>query len=173
MSSELSASTLPPAGWYPDPEYPGNDRWWNGTEWSDYRRPDAATAAASAAAAAAAAPGGYPGVTGDIPVGGAAGRIGGNTPALVGFILAASSVLFPFVLNSFAGGIVSAVGLGRARRLAAGHALATGRGFALAGVLIGFIWGALCLIGVILAIAFWIWIVAVSHNVHDSYGPVI
>jgi hypothetical protein len=155
MSSELSASTLPPAGWYPDPENPGNDRWWDGSAWSDYRRPDGAVPLGAA------------------PAGAARGGIGGNTPALVGFILAASSVLFPFVLNSFAGGIVSAVGLGRARRLAAGQALATGRGFALAGVLIGFIWGAICLIGVILAIVFWVWIVTVTHNVHNSYGPVI
>jgi hypothetical protein len=27
-------ATLPPAGWYPDPERPGASRWWTGTEWA-------------------------------------------------------------------------------------------------------------------------------------------
>ncbi|MBN9197050.1 MAG: DUF2510 domain-containing protein [Microbacterium ginsengisoli] len=27
-----------PAGWYPDPEFPQTERWWNGVEWADARR---------------------------------------------------------------------------------------------------------------------------------------
>jgi len=26
---------LPPAGWYPDPQYPSGTRWWNGSTWAD------------------------------------------------------------------------------------------------------------------------------------------
>ena len=26
---------LPPAGWYPDPYQPDQDRWWDGTTWTD------------------------------------------------------------------------------------------------------------------------------------------
>jgi uncharacterized RDD family membrane protein YckC len=30
---------LPPAGWYDDPEYGGQLRWWDGTAWTNDRRP--------------------------------------------------------------------------------------------------------------------------------------
>lgn len=29
---------MPPAGWYPAPEEPGFDRWWDGSAWSDVRQ---------------------------------------------------------------------------------------------------------------------------------------
>jgi hypothetical protein len=30
----MTPSTLPAAGWFPDPHVPGQERWWTGTEWS-------------------------------------------------------------------------------------------------------------------------------------------
>jgi hypothetical protein len=34
------------AGWYPDPENEGYDRWWDGTAWSDFRQPSGTPAPA-------------------------------------------------------------------------------------------------------------------------------
>lgn len=31
----------PPAGWYPDPEYPGQQRYWDGQRWTEHRAPTA------------------------------------------------------------------------------------------------------------------------------------
>lgn len=43
-----SSSSLPPAGWYPDPERKDGRRYWNGSEWTSDRHP--APGAPSAAA---------------------------------------------------------------------------------------------------------------------------
>lgn len=32
-------SDLPPANWYPDPEVPGQQRYWDGTQWTEHRAP--------------------------------------------------------------------------------------------------------------------------------------
>jgi hypothetical protein len=46
----------PVAGWYPDTEVPGGERWWNGVQWSDQRRTSAPAAPPPPPAAPAAAP---------------------------------------------------------------------------------------------------------------------
>jgi hypothetical protein len=33
-----SGASAPPA-WYPDPEYPGHVRYWDGAQWTDHRQP--------------------------------------------------------------------------------------------------------------------------------------
>ena len=40
----MTDSTPPtvPAGWYPDPDVPGGQRWWSGIGWTEYRTPPAA-----------------------------------------------------------------------------------------------------------------------------------
>ncbi|ANF32619.1 hypothetical protein A0130_13920 [Leifsonia xyli] len=43
-----------PAGWYPDPEYPGQQRYWDGSAWTANRAPVATAAPATAAPAPAA-----------------------------------------------------------------------------------------------------------------------
>jgi hypothetical protein len=35
----MTDSPPPPAGWYADPENPAGERWWNGSAWSDHKRP--------------------------------------------------------------------------------------------------------------------------------------
>jgi len=44
------------AGWYPDPDGAGGERWWNGAGWSDSRRGGAVTSAPAVAAVSSAAP---------------------------------------------------------------------------------------------------------------------
>jgi hypothetical protein len=34
-------SMTPPAGWYADPSVPSTERWWDGTAWTEHRRPAA------------------------------------------------------------------------------------------------------------------------------------
>jgi len=38
----VSGMSAPEQGWLEDPERPGAERWWTGTEWGDFRRGSAA-----------------------------------------------------------------------------------------------------------------------------------
>ncbi len=145
------AQPLPIAGWYPDPEIPGHDRLWDGSTWTDNRRGanDAPPPAAPIA----------PTVR--------------NNLAVIGFFLSLSGLLLPFVVNSIAGGIVSIIGLRHSKNMAGTGVFSNGRGISIAGILIGFIWGAICLLGLAAFIAFEVWIFNVSTNVQFPDSPVI
>lgn len=48
-SSKGPPEELPPADWYPDPELPGGQRYWDGSQWTEERRPPGASPAATTA----------------------------------------------------------------------------------------------------------------------------
>jgi hypothetical protein len=155
------AQPLPIAGWYPDPELRGQDRWWDGTTWTDTRRASGTAAPQPPAPA-------YPGAPTYV-----AAPVTRNNLAVIGFFLSLSGFFVPVVVNSFAGGIVSIIGLRRSKSLPGTGVFSNGRGISIAGILIGFIWGAICLLGLAAFIAFQIWIYDVTTNVQFPDSPVI
>ena len=186
------AKPLPIAGWYPDPEHAGHDRWWDGTTWTDTRRvsTDAAVVTPAPAPAPAAAtestatgsrgrrgPGLY--IPGETVLPSAPPPVYPPTPvvrnnlAIVGLILSFSGFVLPIVINSLAGGIVSIMGLRQSKQLAGTGIISNGRGISIAGILIGFIWGGLCLLFIVGFFLFLWWIQGVSENVQFPGSPVI
>lgn len=106
-------ATLPPAGWYPDPERPGATRWWTGTEWAT---PAPVTRAPRNGLAIA----GF--VLGIIAI---ASFTGGGLPYLIAIV----------------GLVLAGVGVGRARTHGTGLALAWwGVGLSIAAMVLAQLW---------------------------------
>ncbi len=172
------ATPLPATGWYPDPEFPGHDRFWDGANWTEQRRTSVAAPVAGIPPVAAGSAGAglyIPGEPAMVPPPAPAYApvpIQRNNLALVGFILSASGVVLPFVLNSLAGGLITIIGLRQSKRLPGNGILSTGRGLSIAGILIGFIWGGLTLLFVVGFVVFYWWIFATAQNFQYPDSPV-
>lgn len=145
-----------PAGWYPDVERPGGERYWNGASWTEDRRP-----------ALGSVPPGVPPVGGptDVPHGYAA--YGAQTPeypgnALAGWGLGLSITGLVCCLFGFLcipGAIMGWVHLQRIKRAERDPG---SRGLALAAVIVGAI-GTLVLIGIVF------YVVAFGLAVNDAF----
>lgn len=168
----MSDAPPPQAGWYKDPENPAGERWWNGSGWSDQKR--AATTAAATAApvveptgftygspAAAGRPDPYAPPTFTTPPASTAGSpyvapygapaygARSNGLAIAGLIVSAGGWIVIPVIAPIVGIILSAFGLARAKQAEAAGNPNSGRGIALAGLIIG-------IVITVLGILFWV-----------------
>ena len=144
--------TLPPPGWYPDPEQPTRKRWWSGDTWT--ARTDDTTPTAPAPAPE---PSGYvpmpfhPAAPEERVAPRAVGTKSSrakqaNFPSWVGLVIGALSILYnPFALVSLPAVLVSLFGLAIAISLKRSTGTFTGGFFALGGIALalitfGFAW---------------------------------
>ena len=175
----MSDVTPPQAGWYKDPENPAGERWWNGSGWSDQKR--AATTAAAPAVASVADPTGFtygnPAAAGRpdpyapptyatppayapgspyvaAPYGAPAYGSRSNGLAIAGLIVSAGGWIVLGVIASIAGIILSAFGLARAKQAEAAGNPNSGRGIAMAGLIIGIVMTALGILFVVFYLVF-------------------
>lgn len=134
------STPTPIAGWYPDPENPAAERYWDGSAWTGQRRPGTPAYATPPPAPYGTAPYGTA-PYGTAPYGtpyGAPSRA--NGPAIAGFVLSLVGLFIAlFGIIPGVGIALSAVGLSQATKRAAAGELRTGRGLALAGLIIGIV----------------------------------
>jgi hypothetical protein len=170
----MSDTSQPVAGWYPDPENPAAERWWDGTGWTDHRRASTVAPASPSGSQPGPSYGGAPSYGGPsyggVPSYGSATPAPtspygapaytapaqqGNTLAVVGFVLALGGLIISLGgLTALAGAIVSIFALVRANRMRAAGLPFDRHGFALAGIIVGFVVFALVLAGTILGLVY-------------------
>lgn len=127
---DLEKPSAPVPGWYADPEYLGSERYWDGSSWSDQRRPAQASTATSA------------------PSNGLA-----VTALVCGIVGAVLGVLpFTFFVGWILGIIAIVFGVLGRRRFDRDPAVGR-KGMATAGIVLGFFTVIVCLVWLMLFIA--------------------
>jgi hypothetical protein len=138
-------SDLPPANWYPDPEVPGQQRYWDGTQWTEHRAPGVGAQPQGAAWGAASdtqVQGGQP-AWGQQPQqawGQQAQPASGSTNglAITSLVVAILSFFLAFVAIGGLGGVVAVVlGVMGLRRIRESNGAQGGRGLAISGIVVG------------------------------------
>ncbi|TFC01714.1 DUF2510 domain-containing protein [Cryobacterium adonitolivorans] len=145
--------TLPAAGWYQDPEDSALLRWWTGTDWSAQRRfaepvpPPPAYGYGPAAGSTSARPAyvpmaghGSPTMYATPPTRREKDREirRNNSMAYTGLVLAlVSCLLNPLAIPSILGIVFSAIGIAKSAELEGAGRQLTGRGTAIAGLVVG------------------------------------
>lgn len=124
-------SDLPPANWYPDPEVPGQQRYWDGTQWTEHRAPLAGSPAVSGQQQAGWDP--------DRPAGSTVPQQARSTNglAVAAMIIALVSLPLAIVLIGGLGGVLAVIlGIVALRQVATREGQG-GRGMAITGVVVG------------------------------------
>lgn len=165
-------SDTPAAGWYPDPEDATQQRYWDGTQWTEHRAPLSGGPAASAQPPAAGQPpgqpdwsggGGFPASGGGFSAGGGYGQPGGGQVAYVGAPAQNQKALWALILGILGlvcCGIFTAVpaiilGNNAKKEIEASGGTQSGQGMAQAGFILGIVGTVLSvLLGVFYALTF-------------------
>lgn len=137
----------PPAGWYPDPEQPGQQRYWDGQQWTEHRAPLAPQPAAQWST-----PGQSPAYT-------AAGQQEQNQKALWSMIL---GILGLVCCGLFTGIPALILGHLAKQEIAASGGRQSGGGMAQAGFILGIVSVVLSVLGFVL------WIVMIGVGAGTS-----
>lgn len=140
-------SDLPPANWYPDPEVPGQQRYWDGTQWTEHRAPGAGAQQpaqdpswqqqpAAAPQWGQQQPGGQP--QWGQQHGYAQPTSGSNGLAITSLVVSILSFFLAFVAFGALGGILAVVlGVIALKQIKAANGAQGGRGMAIAGIIVG------------------------------------
>lgn len=160
----MSDVSLPQAGWYADPEDPSGERWWNGSGWSDHKRPSTVASVPPPPMAVVNPPGdtgfsfGSPAPAAPrpdpyappaaptyaspayspyapAPYGATAAQPSSNALAVAGLIVSIAGVIFG--IAALVGIVLSILGLVEARKREAAGTPNPGRGLAIAGIVVG------------------------------------
>lgn len=145
----MSDVAPPQPGWYADPENPAGERWWNGSAWSEHKRdstdPPSDPYATPEPANGQVTPAPYYAA----PAPGA----GTNGLAVAGLITSAVAWLLIPLLGPIVGIILSALGLRAAKQREAVGNPNSGRGVALAGLIVGIVIAGISLLVVVAYVA--------------------
>lgn len=170
-------SDLPPANWYPDPEVPGQQRYWDGTQWTEHRAPGAgaATSPGSEQATGQAPPGqtaehpqygqqapGYPQYA---QPGGQQSYGQGSSGATNGMAIAALvlSIVWLGGLGSLAAVVLGILAI---RQINASAGTQGGKGLAITGTVIGGI-------GIVGSILFWALLFSVTSGTTNFFEEIV
>ena len=159
-------SDLPPANWYPDPEVPGQQRYWDGTRWTEHRAPmgEQQPAAAAPAGEATAPQPAWDTTAQSAPT---VTPTKTNGLAIASLVIAILSFVAAFVaIGAISGAVAVVLGVIALRQVKNSAGTQTGRGVAIGGIALG---GVAILLGIVVFAFFAAITTAIQDGNFGSY----